>query len=150
MQRLDWDDIRSFLAVARCGSLRLGAERAGSSAATLSRRLDDLERVVGTKLIERLPTGCRLTPAGDRVMLWAERMEAASFEILRTGDIEANDLVEGTVRINADEWVSFLLTGGIPDIRTRHPRLEVEILTSHRAFSLSDPGVGNVRRQSGA
>lgn len=137
MKQANWDDYRVLLAVARRRTLRAAGASLGLSPGTLSRRLDALEAAVGGRLVDRLPTGCLLTPVGERVAAWVERMEEASFEIARTRDLSPSLRVEGTVRINADEWVSFILAGRVPELRERFPRLELEILTSHRSHSLS-------------
>jgi DNA-binding transcriptional LysR family regulator len=43
----DWDDVRSFLAVARGGSVRAAAERLGVNHATVLRRIAQLEERLG-------------------------------------------------------------------------------------------------------
>ncbi len=56
-------------------------------------------------------------------------------EILREADTPEE--IEGTVRINADEWLCFLLTSLIPSIHQRHPALHLEILASQYPFNLA-------------
>lgn len=136
VKQMDWNNLRAFLAVVRGGTLRVAAERTDLSAATVSRRLDELEIVVGEKLIERMPTGCVPTVAGQRVAAWAEQMEEIAAQIERTKELEGVG-PEGTVRINADEWMSYFLTARIAPLKQRFPGLAVEILTSHRPYSLA-------------
>jgi DNA-binding transcriptional LysR family regulator len=57
VKQMDWNNLRAFLAVVRGGTLRVAAERTDLSAATVSRRLDELETVVGEKLIGRADGG---------------------------------------------------------------------------------------------
>src|SRR6202023_1805704 len=57
---IDWDDVRYFLAVARGGSVRAAAER------------------LGVHMFEKLPSGYRLTAAGEEVFEFADQMEASS------------------------------------------------------------------------
>src|ERR1700733_2474910 len=45
--RMDWDDIRVFLAVARAGSLARGAREVGVDRSTPSRRIAALEAALG-------------------------------------------------------------------------------------------------------
>src|SRR5246500_1678382 len=78
---IDWDDIRYFLAVARGGSVRAAAERVGVNHATVLRRVAQLEERLGAHMFEKLPTGYRLTAAGEEVLELAEQMEASSLQL---------------------------------------------------------------------
>ena len=53
-----------FLAVAEEGSFTKGAERVGIAQPSLSQQIRGLEIELGGQLIERLPRGISLTPAG--------------------------------------------------------------------------------------
>lgn len=44
MERLNWDDIRLFLALARSDNIRDAADRCGVSYSTLSRRIGNFDR----------------------------------------------------------------------------------------------------------
>ena len=65
---IEWDDVRYFLAVAREGSVRAAAKRLGVNHATVLRRIAQLEECLGTHMFEKLPTGYRLTAAGEEVL----------------------------------------------------------------------------------
>ena len=73
---MNWDDVRIFLAVARAGQILGAARRLELNHATVSRRIAALEEALGAKLFRRLTTGSELTPAGERFLGIAERMEA--------------------------------------------------------------------------
>lgn len=135
MKRFPWDNLHVLLAVIRGGTLSKAAEAVRMSTATLSRRLDALEDRLGGKLVERTSTGCIPTELGTRVLVWAEQMEAAAHEILR--EIETPADLAGTIRINADEWTSFLLTALMPGLNQLHPSLHIEVLTSQQPFNLA-------------
>ena len=60
-----WDEMRSFLAIARAGSLLGATETLGISQPTLSRRLMTLEDRLG-QLVIRKPHGIELTTKGRR------------------------------------------------------------------------------------
>lgn len=133
---MNWSNLPALLAIGRYPTLRAAARKLGISPATLSRQLDELQAEVGQALVERLPIGCRLTAVGERVVSWASEMEAMSFEIERLRDVDALTDVQGVVRINADDWLSFLVTPHLKELRKRHPQLAVEVITSHRAYNL--------------
>ena len=69
----DWDDIRYFLAVARGGSVRGGAEHLNVPHSTVLRRVSQVEERLGTRLFDRLPSGYRLTEAGEEVLDFADQ-----------------------------------------------------------------------------
>src|SRR6202161_2810922 len=74
---IDWDDVRFFLAVARGGSVRAAAVRLGVNHATVLRRIAQLEERLGVHMFEKLPSGYRLTAAGEEVLEFADQMEAS-------------------------------------------------------------------------
>src|SRR3984893_14029724 len=74
---IDWDYVRYFLAVARGGSVRAAAERLGVNHATVLRRIAQLEKHLGAQMFEKLPSGYRLTAAGEEVLELANQMETS-------------------------------------------------------------------------
>jgi DNA-binding transcriptional LysR family regulator len=137
MKRLNWDDLRLLSFIAQEGSLRGAARKAGLSAATLSRRLDDLEAAVGQKLVERFQGGCTPTAFGVDVFALASQMGEIALEVERTRDRQDAHAASGVVRINTDEWLSYFLTTRFARFHDAYPNIEVEIVTSHRPYSLA-------------
>ena len=78
---IDWDDVRYFLAVARGGSVRAAADRLSVNHATVLRRVAQLEERLGARLFDRLPSGYRMTGAGEEVLGLAEQMQASSNQL---------------------------------------------------------------------
>lgn len=78
----NWDDIRYFLAIAKSGSVRSAAEVLDVNHSTVLRRVLHLEKQLGVRLFEKLPSGYELTQAGHEVLQIAEEMDqnASSFE----------------------------------------------------------------------
>src|SRR6478735_3412535 len=114
----DWDAARIFLEVVRCGSFRSASERLSLSINAVRRRIDDFERQTGTTLFTRDVHGTHLTDEGALVVSAVERMEAATFDVLRASDSMANAL-SGEVRVAVTEGLgTFWLA---PRGRRRHP-----------------------------
>ncbi|CAI3950746.1 DNA-binding transcriptional regulator [Commensalibacter communis] len=153
MKHMNWDNLRILVIVARSKTLRRAAQKTGISPATLSRRIDELEQELGVKLIERVQAGCIPTPAGEEIIDWAKDMEEIAFEIERTVDQQDFHEVEGTVKINANELISYFLTSRFAEFHKLHPNIEIEIITSHRAYSLTkleaDIGIRTFRPEQG-
>src|ERR1700691_939641 len=95
---IDWDDVRYFLAVARGGSVRAAAERLGVNHSTVLRRIAQLEEHLGAQMFEKLPSGYRLTGAGNEVLEFADQMEVASNQ-LETRVFGRAQSVRGLMRV---------------------------------------------------
>lgn len=65
---LDSDLLRSFLAVARAGSISEGANRLLRTQSAVSLRVQKLEEIVGQKLFERRGRGVLLTVRGEQLL----------------------------------------------------------------------------------
>ncbi|GHB44545.1 transcriptional regulator [Pseudovibrio japonicus] len=72
---LNWDDLKYFLAVARSGTIRGGANLIRVNHTTLARRLEVLEERVGSRLFDRSKAGLVLTELGEALLPYAERVE---------------------------------------------------------------------------
>lgn len=60
--------ITYFYEVAQCGSIRRASRTLNVAPSAISRRLRELEHHVGARLLERVPKGLRVTPAGAIVV----------------------------------------------------------------------------------
>ena len=127
---MNWDDVRIFLAVARAGQILGAAKRLELNHATVSRRIAALEEALRTKLFRRLTTGSELTPAGERFLDIAERMEADMIAARSTVAGEGDD-VSGTVRIGAPDGF------GVAFLAKRLGELTIQLVPVPRSFSLS-------------
>ena len=134
---MTWDDVRIFLAVARAGQILGAARRLGINHATVSRRVAALEADLKVRLFRRLTTGSELTPAGERFLEVAERMEAEM--IAARADLAADgDEVSGTVRIGApDGFGVAYLAPRLGALTSQYRDLSVQLVPVPRSFSLS-------------
>lgn len=134
---MNWDDVRIFLAVARSGQFLGAARRLELNHATVSRRITALEEALRTKLFRRLTTGSELTPAGERFLEIAERMEADMIAARSTLAGEGDD-VSGTVRIGApDGFGVAFLAKHLGELTALHRELTIQLVPVPRSFSLS-------------
>ena len=131
----DWDAARIFLEVVRCGSFRSAAERLDLSINAVRRRIDDFERQIGATLFTRDVHGTRLTDEGALVVSAVERMEAASFDLLRTG--AANPL-SGEVRVAITEGLgTFWLAPRLVEFQQSFPNIQVDLQCAMRSADVS-------------
>jgi DNA-binding transcriptional LysR family regulator len=135
---IDWDDIRYFLAVARGGSVRAAALGLGVNHATVLRRIAQLEDRLGAQMFEKLPSGYRLTAAGEEVVELAKQMEAASLQ-LETRVLGRDQSVRGLLRVTlAPTLTTHLLMPDFADFTRLHPDIEMEILSSGELANLTN------------
>ena len=135
---IDWDDVRYFLAAARGGSVRAAAKRLGVNHATVLRRIAQLEERLGTQMFEKLPSGYRLTAAGEEVLELAEQMEASSHQ-LETRVFGRDQSVRGLLRVTLTPILAtHLLIPDFADFARLYPDIEMEILSSGELANLTN------------
>ncbi|MEJ8853177.1 LysR family transcriptional regulator [Variovorax robiniae] len=75
--------LKYFIEVASCGSVRKASERLFVAASAVNRQIHKLEDELGVELFDRLPTGLRLNPAGERLLKHAQET-LHQFQVMRT------------------------------------------------------------------
>ncbi|MCW0181387.1 MAG: LysR family transcriptional regulator [Zavarzinia sp.] len=135
--RLDWDDLRYLLAVARAGRVSLAAKRLGVDHSTVIRRIGVLEEALGARLVDRGPTGYDLTDRGVTLVAAAEQMETMALGALdQITGVDAQ--ISGAVRVGApDGFGTLFLAGRLGRLVAQHPGLELQLIAMPRVFSLS-------------
>lgn len=136
MTEIDWNLIKSFVAVAESGSLSAAARKLSASQPTLGRHIGELEQALGVTLFRRGRHGYELTEAGSTLFERGKAVseQASAFSLLALGSVEA---IEGTVRIAASEVVAAYV---LPEMTMRlgieEPGIEVEIVASNQVENL--------------
>lgn len=133
----DWDAARIFLEVVRSGSFRSAAERLSLSINVVRRRIDDFERQVGATLFTRDVHGAKLTEDGALVVSAVERMETASFELVRTLDGLSN-ATSGEVRVAVTEGLgTFWLAPRLVEFQRTFPNILIDLHCAMRSADVS-------------
>ncbi len=145
----NWDDLKPFLAVARQGSTTAAARALHVDQSTVQRRVAELERRVGQPLVERHPTGYRLTAYGEELRPLAEAVEqrvALLEQHIRGSARELN----GVVRLTCPEpLVQRIIQSTLLDrLHRAYPRLRLEFVTSDHYLDLAK-GEADVALRSG-
>jgi DNA-binding transcriptional LysR family regulator len=135
--RVDWDDFRFILMVARHRTLSAAARKLAVTQPTVGRRIAAIERRLGAKLFVRRSDGFTLSSSGMRVLEHAERMEQDAFAAERR--VSGRDAgVGGTVRITASEWlVTSVLSPVLEPLLRQNPELAIELLADPRHVNLA-------------
>jgi len=134
---MDWDDLRTFLAIARHGTLSASARALGVTQPTMGRRLAAMEARTGARLLQRLPGRFALTSLGEAVLGNAERIEAEALAAERT--ITGRDVaLAGTVRVTTvDTLAARIVAPALAGLQRVHPAIVVELAPDTRSLSLS-------------
>ena len=119
--------LEAFVRVVRLGSARAAADELGLSPSALSRRISSLEDFTGKKLFSRSGQTMRLTDEGrtfyDAV---APHLEALAVAVeAQSENLQLLRLRLGVLPLFGTQR----LFPKLPDLRTRHPRLHIDIDT---------------------
>ena len=132
----DWDAYRVFLRVVERGSFSRAAGELGISQPTASRRVDELERALGTRLLVRRARGVVPTPTGERVFAEARRMDTSALAAMRM--VSGEPTTVRRVRIAATEGLGAVwLPQHVDALRAGDPALVIELVIDNTATDLS-------------
>ncbi len=131
LRKLDLTSLRLFVAVCQENSIARAAEREFIAPSAVSRRIADMESLVGLALIERHTRGVSVTPAGQTVLCHARRI---------IGDVEAMGAelsrlyagVKGHVRLvaNLSAIVQFL-PEDVAAFQRLFPEVDIDLEEQH-------------------
>lgn len=134
---MDWDLLRYFLELARTGKLTAAARRLDVDHTTVSRRVQALEKRLGTALFVRTSSGMELTEEGRLLLPDAEAMESAAARVQGHAEQPANEL-DGVVRVGATEgFGSAVLAPYLAAFAATHPRLTIDLVAVSAIVSIS-------------
>jgi DNA-binding transcriptional LysR family regulator len=145
------DLLNTFVKIGESGSLSKAARLLGTTQPTVSRRMLELERLLGCKLAIRTTASFCLTDEGRSLLAEAHDL------IDRWSGLSARlsggqSRPEGTLRvIGPSGYGSSFLTDAVTDLRAAHPALRVELNLTDRVIDLAASGaecwvcVGEVR-----
>lgn len=132
-----WDDARVLLAIQRSASLSAAARMLGVNQSTVSRRLRALEESLGVRVFVQSDDGFAVSPAGERMLAHATRMEEEALALERAAH-GADERLSGTVRVTtADALSARVVAPLLAELHARLPGLDVELMADTRTFSLT-------------
>ncbi|HEX6019198.1 MAG TPA: LysR family transcriptional regulator [Burkholderiaceae bacterium] len=145
----DWDDLKFLLAVAQHGSTLAAARALEVNQSTVQRRLAELQRCIGRRMVERQQSGYRLTEFGLALLPAAQGVHEAVHAFERQVHDTLRD-AEGVVRVTCPEPLMYRITRSplLQRLAARHPKLKVEFVMSDRYIDL-EKGEADVALRSG-
>jgi DNA-binding transcriptional LysR family regulator len=134
--RLNWDDLRLVLAIARAGTLSGAARTLEVTHSTVFRRLGAVEQEMGARLFDRFRDGYAATTAGESAAEVAARIADEVLALERR--LSGQDLrPSGTVRITTTDTIGALLMPHLNALRIAHPQIRLEVTISNTMVNLT-------------
>lgn len=149
---MDLNSVDMFVSVVQAGSFSGAAKKSGIPVATLSRRVSELEKELGVRLMERSTRHLRLNEAGNILFDYAVRgLQELSAAKLAIENREKE--LRGSLRLslppNFEPWWQLL-----QNFQLRYSNVNIEIFVTERKIDLIEDGidvalrVGDVYHQS--
>lgn len=134
---MEFDQLRTLLAVLEHGSFTRAAEALGLSQSTVSFHIKGLEASAGARLLDRSRDGVRATPQGELLRGYAERLWALRGEALEQLRAESHGQ-RGRVVVAASTIPGeYLLPPFLARLRLSHPGVSVRVEVSESARALA-------------
>ena len=123
------DQLRAFIMVAETGHLARAADRLNVSKSSLSGSIQKLEGLLGVSLFERHTRGCKLSAAGQAMLVSAHRM-VQEWSRIETGAADFQKFRRGRLSVAAPaDQCALLLPPLLRDFRTEHPEVHGHTLS---------------------
>lgn len=127
---MDWEDVKTFRTVMEAGTVRAAAKLLGVHHSTVSRRIEQLEKALDSRLFERRPEGYFPTASGEELSRVAGQFSEELFTVERHIAGRDNEL-SGSLKVTmAEPFALTLFADRIPEFCTAYPGLNLEIITS--------------------
>lgn len=126
----DWTLYRTFLTVAKLGSLSAAARSLGLTQPTVARHVESLEDELELDLFVRSPRGLIPTDIALALVPQAEAIAASAATLLRTAASGKGEMT-GSVRVSASEVMGVeRLPRILAHLRRAYPRIDIQLVLS--------------------
>ncbi|MGN6287492.1 MAG: LysR family transcriptional regulator [Afipia sp.] len=125
---MNTNDLVAFVAVVETGSIVAASARLNLTQPGVTRRIQNLEELLGTKLLDRQSKPLRPTAAGREAYEHGRRV-LRTLEDLKTG-VAVDGLVRGEFRLGITPYLSEAgLSGPLDTLRAEFPQLAVRVVS---------------------
>ncbi|HED34100.1 MAG TPA: LysR family transcriptional regulator [Gammaproteobacteria bacterium] len=141
---MNLNSLNMFALVVRYAGFSEASRRSGIPVATLSRRISDLEKQMGVRLLERSTRKIRTTREGDILYQFASR----GLEEINAGELaiqNLNEELKGALRLSIPGDVNFWWSL-LNCFQARYPNIYLDVFTTERRVDLISDGVDVVLR----
>lgn len=122
---LTFKQLEAFLSSVKLHSFSAAAEKLHTTQSAISKRVAELESVVGAPLLHRTAKGLEMTQGGRRLLPLAEEAQRLTGRI--AVEMSADHTLKGNFRLGATELIAMTwLTDFVRRIQVQHPALVIE------------------------
>lgn len=132
--------MNSFIRVARLGSFSAAARELRVAPSVIAKRITQLEKACGARLVMRSTRGLNLTAAGERYLPRFVRLVAEHDELF-AGPEGHQRSIEGLVRIQTPPTITSLFLGTIlSTFQQQHSLVDMEVILMERSVNPLEEG----------
>lgn len=140
------DTLHIFQRVAELASFSGAARQLGLPNATVSLAIQQLEQMLGTRLLQRTTRRVQMTRDGEAFYARSKEL-LDDFESLRGMFTAGDKALTGKLRVDMSSAMAReVVLPALPDFLDRHPQLEIELSASDRRVDLVSEGFDCVMR----
>lgn len=133
---VDWNLLKSFLAIMEAGSVLGAAKKIGGNQPTLSRHIAELEEKLGVVLFERTARGLKPTAIAHLIFPSVHEM-ALSSQKIAFSIMQSNQSLRGVVRISCSQvMATFLMPPLMIEFRKIHPDIKIDLVSTNHISNL--------------
>jgi len=133
-------NMKAFLATARSGSFSEAARQLSVAPSVVSKRVNQLEWQLRSRLLERTTRRVRLTEVGEQY-LPTIRGIITEYDDLVAGSLRAPGELEGHIRVKSPAAITNLHLGKVfTDFQRAHPRVTLEVVLMDRSVNPIEEG----------
>jgi DNA-binding transcriptional LysR family regulator len=143
---MDFDQLATFVYVAKLKSFSRAGQKVFRSQSAVSAQIRQLEQAYRAKLLDRSAKSVELTPAGEVLFEYAERLLRLRDESVQ-GVADRGNVVQGTVLFGANEATClYLLPDIFAEFQRRYPLVHISIYRnfSHKILQRIEDGTIDV------
>lgn len=123
---MNWDNIKIFATIAKCGSIAQAAAELELNHSTVLRRIHALEQQLAVSLFSRRQSGYEITAAGERILGQALKMEDEALALQRQA-LAADEAGRGQLRVACPPVYFLELMPMFIDFQRQHPDIELAV-----------------------
>jgi DNA-binding transcriptional LysR family regulator len=139
--KMDLKTLDIFVKVAELGSFTRAADHLGLTKTRVSAAVVQLERDIGTRLLQRTTRSVRLSPDGE-ALLERARSLLLDAEELRTFFQSTPSALSGRIRLDLPVRLARnVIIPRLPEFIAAHPRVQLELSTTDRFVDLIHDGI---------
>jgi LysR family transcriptional regulator, regulator of abg operon len=137
MKQIRISQVKAFLAVAECGSIRSAAKRLGVSQPALTKAVRQLELELEVPLLQRTSRGAVVTEFGQALAPRAQIIEA-ELRLIREEMAQLRGAPASEVTIGLSAGASLLLSKALAGLWQRYPNARVRVVEGGHEATLAE------------